>query len=395
MVPPSATAARPSEMRLPTLSATVVAPPPDVSRSRIDAAPVLPTAVVAPAPEITDVNAKREFAVTQPAVIAPPPGVEIASMRQLSDINIGHAHVVAPAPQLPMDEQHAISSLARAPLGNATAAVVPPPPSVPAASTSGQQGRLIALSVRPVPPPAQVEAPSGNRRGTFAATPEGKPGNAGTPEGPSNANSAASATNSAGKTLSGVPSGLFVGPGSRTQLSSQISGPAAGGDPAKPADPPLMASASPSRTLATEMATEQQSEAERKIFGVRKSYSMTLNVPNLNSAGGSLVMHFSELKQGEKQGDLFAPVVTRAVAPGYPLELMRENVQGIVELSAVIQSDGSVGDVRVLNSADDRLEAYARNALLRWQFLPALRNGNPVALLAVVRIPFKARALRF
>ena len=140
------------------------------------------------------------------------------------------------------------------------------------------------------------------------------------------------------------------------------------------------------------MSPEQQSETERKVFGARRSYAMTLNVPNLNSAGGSLVMHFSELQDGEKQGDLFAPVVTHAVAPGYPLELMRENVQGTVELSAVIRSDGSVGEVRVLNEVDDRLEAYARDALLRWQFLPALRNGNPVALQAVVKIPFKPRA---
>jgi TonB family protein len=156
-------------------------------------------------------------------------------------------------------------------------------------------------------------------------------------------------------------------------------------------DPPLLARAAASRALAAEMSSEPQSEAERKVFGARRSYAMTLNVPNLNSAGGSLVMHFSELKEGEK-GDLFAPVVTHAVAPGYPLELMRENVQGTVELSAVIRSDGSVDDVRVLNEVDDRLEAYARDALLRWQFLPALRNGSPVALQAVVKIPFKPRA---
>jgi TonB family protein len=118
---------------------------------------------------------------------------------------------------------------------------------------------------------------------------------------------------------------------------------------------------------------------------------MTLNVPNLNSAGGSWIMHFSELEDGENKGDLVAPVAMRAVAPGYPLELMRENVEGTVTLSAVIASDGRVGQVTVLSGTNDRLNEYARSALLRWRFMPALRDGKPVALQAVVRIPFRAR----
>jgi TonB family protein len=318
----------------------------------------------------------------------------MAAMRKLSDINIGHSQVVAPAPQLPVNEQHALPNLARASLENSAAAVVPPPPTTQGVGSSSQEGRLIALSVNPAPPTAPVEVPSGNRRGAFAATPEGKPGATGAPAKPEGNSHLASAigVSGSGKNVNGIPPGLFVGPGPKTQATSPVSGQPSGSDPkASSADPPLLAHATSPRILASEMSPEQQSEAERKVFGARKSYSMTLNLPNLNSAGGSLVMHFSELQESTKQGDLFAPVVTRAVAPGYPLELMRENVQGTVELSAVIRSDGSVGDVRVLSDVDDRLEAYARDALLRWQFLPALRNGNPVALQAVVRIPFKPR----
>ena len=140
------------------------------------------------------------------------------------------------------------------------------------------------------------------------------------------------------------------------------------------------------------MTTGQESEAERKVFSGRKSDAMPLNMPNLNSAGGSWVMHFVEMKEDEKpQGDLFAPVPTRIADPGYPLELMRENVHGTVTLSAVIYGDGHVADVAVLNGIDDRLDQYARDALLRWQFLPALRNGSPVPLKAVVMIPFRPR----
>jgi len=78
------------------------------------------------------------------------------------------------------------------------------------------------------------------------------------------------------------------------------------------------------------------------------------------------------------------------VDPAYPLELMRRNVEGTVALYAVIHSDGSVSNVRVLRGVDDRLDGYAMAALSRWRFHPATKNGNPVALEAVVMIPFKA-----
>jgi protein TonB len=77
--------------------------------------------------------------------------------------------------------------------------------------------------------------------------------------------------------------------------------------------------------------------------------------------------------------------------PGYPLELIRSNVHGMVTLYAVIHSDGRVGEIRVLNSPDDRLDSYAAKALARWKFLPAERGGKPVSLEAVVEIPFRVR----
>ena len=43
------------------------------------------------------------------------------------------------------------------------------------------------------------------------------------------------------------------------------------------------------------------------------------------------------------------------------------------------------------SSPDERLDAYAASALARWKFLPAERAGKPVALDAVVVIPFRVR----
>jgi protein TonB len=118
---------------------------------------------------------------------------------------------------------------------------------------------------------------------------------------------------------------------------------------------------------------------------------MTLNMPNLNSFGGSWVIRFAELKEDGDKGELTAPVATQKVDPAYPAELMRENVQGTVTLRAVIRSDGTVGEVSVLRSVDERLDEFARVALSRWHFRPATKNGSAVDLEAVVMIPFRAR----
>jgi len=121
---------------------------------------------------------------------------------------------------------------------------------------------------------------------------------------------------------------------------------------------------------------------------------MTLNMPNLNSSGGSWVIRFAELSNSRDKGDLAAPVALQKVDPAYPLELMRRNVQGTVTLYAIIRSDGSVGQVRVLQGVDDRLDAYARSALTHWRFQPATKNGNAVDLEAVVAIPFRVSRTR-
>jgi TonB family protein len=130
---------------------------------------------------------------------------------------------------------------------------------------------------------------------------------------------------------------------------------------------------------------------EAAVFGPKRFYSMMLNMPNLNSVSGTCIIRFAELNSNGMRGDLVAPVATEKVDPAYPAELMHDGVQGTITLYAVIRSDGSVGEVRVLSGVDDRLDQYARDALVRWRFRPATKNGNAVALEAVIRIPFQAR----
>jgi TonB family protein len=359
--------------------------------------PTLPVPVVAPPPQLESMITKREVPHEQADVIAPPPTVELTRTRRASDINIGHSEVVGPAPALPMDEQLAGPSASRSSMTSASAPVVPPPPSLQGSASTAENRRMIALNLHPAQPTGPVDVPAGNRRGTFAAGPQGRPGASGTPDvegtnqtGSTGAGKSGSGS-SAGKgaSVNGVPPGLFVGaaPGPTSGI--------AGTGKSGVESPQLVTDAKPPRVSTSSPRTAAQnpnapSELERQVFGDRKSYAMTLNTPNLNSAGGSWVIHFVELRENPlDKSDLTAPVATQEVDPGYPLELMRQNVQGTVTVSAVIREDGSVGDVHVLSGVDDRLDQYACAALARWKFRPAMKNGSPTALQAVVMIPFR------
>jgi protein TonB len=139
------------------------------------------------------------------------------------------------------------------------------------------------------------------------------------------------------------------------------------------------------------------SAAEREVFGDRKFYSLTLNMPNLNSGGGSWVIRFAELDPQPNQDgpveNLSQPAATRKVDPAYPLQLMRENVAGTVILYAIIHADGTVGNVRVLRGVDERLDQFASQAIAQWQFQPARKNGTPVDVEATFQIPFRPTRL--
>ena len=387
----------------PTVANSVVTPPPDAARlERRRASPNLQSSVVAPPPDVRADNTHAAVPGLQPALIAPPPAIDAASVRQLGDINIGPSSVIAPAPQLPVAAQRT------APGSNLTGAmspqVVPPPPSVSGSASggasAGARGNVIALNLHPsvAGPP---DPPSGNRRGTFAAAPEGHSGASGNPgsSGPNtrvatNAGSTGASTPHAGN----VPTGLYVG--SSAPSTTPMAGNPATAAPANSVNPNLIASIRPprvstARPMQPENATKL-TEPERAIFGNRRFYSVTLNMPNLNSGGGSWVIRFAELKHdsgphdaGAAPVDLSEPMATRKVDPAYPLQLMRENVHGTVILYAVIHADGSVGNVRVLRGVDDRLDRYATEAISQWKFDPAMKNGAPVDVEATFQIPFR------
>jgi TonB family protein len=387
----------------------VVAPAPDLARAEPHRdIPGMQTSIIAPPPDV-QLSAPKALTSPQAAVIAPPPAVEATSARRPGDINIGRSTIIAPAPRLTLDAKRAIVGGNSAALSLSPQIVAPPPSlrtsSSGSSSSASGGGRMIALNLHPTVG-APPDPPAGNRRGTFAATPQGHRGASGTPSSAAAESAGTDGHGAGNRREDGLPSGLYVGKASNASLASPVAGNPAGKTSANLVNPNLIASArlprvSSTRTTQPEIET-RLSEEEREVFRDRKFYSLTLNMPNLNSAGGSWIIRFAELKKNSSASsksdatasDLSAPSATRKVDPAYPLELMRQNVAGTVILFGVIHADGTVGSVRVLRSVDDRLDQYASEALSRWQFQPATKDGAPVDVEATFQIPFRPGRLR-
>jgi TonB family protein len=160
-------------------------------------------------------------------------------------------------------------------------------------------------------------------------------------------------------------------------------------------DPHTKIDDAPERTGPPNFAALPASAQPEQIFASKKIYKMLVNMPNLNSATGSWILNFSELRtnfEGPRpaSSDVSAPGPLRKIDPKYPPTLIKEHVEGEVVLYAVIRRDGSVDSIQLVRGIDEQLDANAMEALSQWKFRPATKQGTPVELEAIVHIPFHA-----
>ena len=145
----------------------------------------------------------------------------------------------------------------------------------------------------------------------------------------------------------------------------------------------------PLRAAAAGAAEKPEEIDPDRPFRGRPSYSLAINMPNITSASGSWELQFAEIGRETERGKLAAPVPRVKVDPRYIREAVEEKIEGEVILHGIIQPDGAMDKLQVIRGLDDRLDAGALAALSKWRFDPARKYGRPVAVEAVVRIPFR------
>lgn len=361
--------------------------------------------VVAPAAEPVSNSLANVKLLPDQQVAQPAPDAANLKMK-LSDMSIAQLERTVAEPQITLTPARSLPKLG-ADKSEGSPAPAPPPGSGTNADAVGQ---MIALGINPTLPSGPVNVPSGNRRGEFAAGPEGKAGAAGTPEikagGAGTGGEGTAPVEGLGKSGNNESPGISIG-GPASPTTTAVIAAAVPPPPTKPAlsagqkqvlaslSRPSMADLARGTVADRALPDTPSGRIEDKVFGGKKYYSMTLNMPNLTSAGGSWIVRFAELRETGRAGELTAPVALTKVDPAYPPDLMRDRIEGTVTVYAVIHSDGTVGELKVLRGIDERLDSNAIIALSHWRFRPGTKNGAPVELEAVVQIPFVLRKLRY
>jgi TonB family protein len=267
-----------------------------------------------------------------------------------------------------------------------------------ASASSGKAATLIALSAAPAPPGSNVQVPPGNLAARIAISPEGKPNAAPTDHGAGGATNGAGVSQGAGVSENTVGISISGGNPAPKGTSARISTPSPRALMARP-EPRVASDDTPVRSGPPQFATLPPGAAPEQIFAEKKIYKLLVNMPNLNSATGSWVLNFSELRvnpDGPRitSADLAGPVPIRKIDPKYPPSLINEHVEGEVVLYAVIRQDGSIDSIQLVRGLDEQLDANAMSALSQWKFLPASKQGVPIDLEAIVHIPFHAPSNR-
>jgi TonB family protein len=127
----------------------------------------------------------------------------------------------------------------------------------------------------------------------------------------------------------------------------------------------------------------------------RVIYTVAIQMPNVTSYSGSWILWYAERKSdSDEQREVLPPEPLRKVDPVYDLSAVEDRVEGKVQLAAIIHTDGYVYGINVVKGLDPRLDKNATEALRKWEFTPARRNGTPVDVDIVIEIPFRLRPLK-
>ena len=347
---------------------------------------------VPPKPKIEPKPAPKPFHLTQLS--------EVASLLKEKELP-----PLSTPPELLVNVQTTVDTASLTPF----APVAPPPPPIPAPEkeSSGEGGeagapdsglagksqemKLLALSKNPVPPKAVVIVPAGNRQGNFSASTTGETDGAadGAPEeGKGNGDGGADGGG-------GIQIGKSTsGPEGPLSLNAKQNGSATKNGKSRVYRIP---SPSGKRGKSLIVSTGPTGGGGLQVYGVLRGgriFTTYLLMP-----GKDWILQYCVQSSPKKNGARGTRNVTirlgRTLVAPYPFEkfdferppLPPEKARRMIVLHGVILEDGSVAELKVLQSLDESADEAALTAFRRWRFQAAQHGVTSVAVEILVGIP--------
>ena len=100
----------------------------------------------------------------------------------------------------------------------------------------------------------------------------------------------------------------------------------------------------------------------------------------------TLVVGFAGATTARPANEPAVPV--RMVRPDYPYELKRQGVTGVVTLVFDVDEKGDVQEAKVQKSTNPQFEQPALDAIAKWKFKPARKDGVPVRTKVAIPLQF-------
>ena len=138
---------------------------------------------------------------------------------------------------------------------------------------------------------------------------------------------------------------------------------------------------------------------QRQVCVAPASPVSVSNRPLLVRAPDQLVVTGDAQRTGSLPNDVYRtcdpdvqlPIALREVHAQFTSDAMRAKVNGRVVLQGIVDRDGAIRDVRVLQPLEPSLDAEAQRAFAQWVFRPATHMGQSVAMAITVEMTFTLR----
>ena len=313
------------------------------------------------APRFTPPQTPKLTLPEAPAALPAAPDLTSAAGRLNATVDLPHQQPRFVAPRKQESAPDGVSTIA------------PPPPELSANAAMPADVSLVIAGLNPAKS-AEVPAPPGSVKSGFSGGPKPQPnGGEGTPSG----------------TMLEIPSLTIQGGAKSPQPPIMVSRLSVTSPENLAAAMRVGLGAAPARGPSTHGATRSSTVPDPRMRG-RQVYAMALQIPNLTSYSGSWMVWFASrvADLGDASVDMRPPLPLRMVSARYIHTAEEDRVEGKVRLWAVIGKDGHVGEISLLQHLDDRLDRSAEEALAKWEFQPAVRNGVTVDVDAVFEVPF-------
>lgn len=79
---------------------------------------------------------------------------------------------------------------------------------------------------------------------------------------------------------------------------------------------------------------------------------------------------------------------THSVAPSYPMTARQYGIHGDLILRAVIDKNGDLGSICIIQALGAGLDESAVNAVRQWKYRPYILNGKPVTVETTIKVQF-------